>query len=82
MQSMYHVILAGGSGSRFWPKSRKSMPKQLLKIMGNETMIRLTFNRLEKISEIENIFVVASRKLCQQIQKTIKGSHWLNLNYW
>ena len=30
---MYHVILAGGSGSRFWPKSRKNSPKQLLQIL-------------------------------------------------
>ena len=47
---MYHVILAGGSGSRFWPKSREDSPKQLIKILGDETMIRLTYNRLRKIA--------------------------------
>ena len=68
---MYHILLAGGSGSRFWPKSRKKIPKQLLKIIGNETMIRLTYNRLKKNSPPEKIFVVASHNLCQQIQKEV-----------
>ena len=68
---MYHVILAGGSGSRFWPKSRADKPKQLLKILGDETMIRLTYDRLEKISPVDHILVVASNELSQQIQKEI-----------
>jgi len=68
---MYHVILAGGSGSRFWPKSREDKPKQLIKILGDETMIRLTFNRLLKIAEIDKILVVASRKLSKLIHKDI-----------
>ena len=68
---MYHVILAGGSGSRFWPKSRADKPKQLLKILGDETMIRLTYDRLEKISPVDHILVVASNELSQQIHKEI-----------
>ena len=68
---MYHVILAGGSGSRFWPKSRKDSPKQLLKILGNDTMIRLTYNRLEKISDADHILVVASYELSKQINREI-----------
>ena len=71
MKSMYHVILAGGSGSRFWPKSRNDTPKQLLKILGDDTMIRLTYNRLEKISHADHILVVASRELSKQIHKEI-----------
>ena len=68
MQPIYHVILAGGSGSRFWPKSRKNKPKQLLKIVEDKTMIRLTYNRLVKNSAPENIYVVASKKLCKKIE--------------
>ncbi|SVE40899.1 uncharacterized protein METZ01_LOCUS493753, partial [marine metagenome] len=71
MNSMYHIILAGGSGSRFWPKSRKDKPKQLLKILGDDTMIRLTYNRLEKISDKNHILVVASKELSKQISKEI-----------
>ena len=68
---MYHVILAGGSGSRFWPQSRSEKPKQLLKILGNETLIRLTFKRLCKISDPDKILIVASKKLCQLIRRDI-----------
>ena len=71
MNPMYHVILAGGSGSRFWPKSRKDTPKQLLKILGDDSMIRLTYNRLEKISHADHILVVASKELSKQILKEI-----------
>ena len=69
---MYHVIIAGGSGSRFWPKSRNDSPKQLLKIIGDETMIKLTYNRLRLLSETEKIFIVASDKLCKLMYKELK----------
>jgi mannose-1-phosphate guanylyltransferase len=69
---MYHVILAGGSGSRFWPKSRKNKPKQLLNILGEDTMIGLTVKRLMKISNPEQILIVASNQLCKLIQTEIK----------
>ena len=52
---MYHVILAGGSGSRFWPQSRTDNPKQLLKILGDETMVRQTYNRLSTIANTDKI---------------------------
>ncbi|MAJ45578.1 MAG: mannose-1-phosphate guanylyltransferase [Candidatus Marinimicrobia bacterium] len=64
MKNNYHIIIAGGFGSRFWPRSRKIYPKQLLKIFGNESMIRLTVNRLKSISNTSNILIVASEKLC------------------
>ena len=68
---MYHVILAGGSGSRFWPQSRADNPKQLLKMLGDETMIRLTYNRLCKISNPDKILVVASEQLSKLIHQDI-----------
>ena len=68
---MYHVILAGGSGSRFWPKSRENSPKQLTKILGDETMLRLTYNRLRKIAETDAILVVASKQISKLIHKDI-----------
>ena len=68
---MYHIILAGGSGSRFWPKSREDSPKQLIKILGDESMIRITYNRIRKIAETDKIFVVASNHLSKLIHKDI-----------
>src|SRR5687767_8621610 len=43
---LYAVILAGGSGTRFWPLSRHLYPKQLLRIMGGETLIQQTMRRV------------------------------------
>ncbi len=68
---MYHVILAGGIGSRFWPKSRKKNPKQLLKLIENKTMIRLTYDRLLKISNPTNILILSNDKLAKIIHKEI-----------
>ena len=43
---VYGVILAGGSGTRFWPLSRERFPKQLLRIIGEGTLLQQTFERL------------------------------------
>ena len=43
---LYPVILAGGSGTRFWPLSRHLYPKQLLRIIGDETLIQQTMRRV------------------------------------
>ena len=54
------VIMCGGSGSRFWPKSRKMYPKQFLKTVGEKTMIQLTVDRISGFIPIENIYMVTS----------------------
>jgi mannose-1-phosphate guanylyltransferase/mannose-6-phosphate isomerase len=46
MRHLYAVIMAGGSGTRFWPLSRQLYPKQLLRIMGGETLIQQTMRRV------------------------------------
>ena len=55
---MYSVIMAGGSGTRFWPYSRKQKPKQLLNITGSEPMIVETCNRLLPISKDEEMIII------------------------
>jgi mannose-1-phosphate guanylyltransferase len=57
---LYAVIMAGGVGSRFWPRSKKKLPKQLLQIFGNDTMIQATVNRLAGLVEKENIYVITN----------------------
>ena len=57
----YAVIMAGGVGSRFWPRSKEKTPKQLLKIFGSNTMIQATVGRLEGIVEKENIYVITNK---------------------
>ncbi|MGB1129632.1 MAG: sugar phosphate nucleotidyltransferase, partial [Haloferula sp.] len=47
MPSTYALILAGGSGTRFWPLSRNARPKQLLNLFGTDTLLEQTISRLE-----------------------------------
>jgi len=52
--------MAGGVGARFWPLSRERKPKQFLSIFDKESLIQMTFNRLRKVVDKKNIFVVAN----------------------
>lgn len=51
------LIMAGGKGTRFWPLSTEEKPKQFLNLIGEETMIQMTINRIKPIIPIERIFV-------------------------
>lgn len=57
---IYTVIMAGGVGSRFWPRSRERKPKQLLSIFGEQSLIQNTVRRLNGLIEPENIFIVTN----------------------
>ena len=59
-RNLYALILAGGSGSRFWPLSRNARPKQLLSLFDNETLIEKAINRLEGLVPTENILVLTN----------------------
>lgn len=58
--SQYALILAGGSGSRFWPLSRNAKPKQLLNLFGNTTLLTQTIERLEGLIPRENILILTN----------------------
>lgn len=59
--NLYAVIMAGGVGSRFWPRSKKKLPKQLIKIFGDKTMIQATVDRLNGLVEKKNIFIITNK---------------------
>lgn len=61
----YGIIMAGGSGTRFWPLSRKRLPKQFLNLTGKEIMVNETIDRLYPVIEKENVFVVTSEMHAQ-----------------
>lgn len=65
------VIMAGGKGERFWPKSRLKMPKQFLNIYGDRTMIQQTVDRLKRIMPVENVFIVTNPDYADIISKQI-----------
>ena len=56
------LIMAGGRGTRFWPKSTEKKPKQFLNLVGNKTMIQETFERINKKIPSTQIFVVTCEK--------------------
>ena len=68
---MYHVILAGGSGTRFWPLSTESNPKQFLKVVDDLSLIKATYNRLLNLAPKEKIFIVSSEKYLNKINDEI-----------
>lgn len=67
----YAVIMCGGSGSRFWPKSRKTFPKQFLKTVGNRTMIQATVDRISRFIPFENIYMVTNSYYVETIKEQV-----------
>lgn len=67
------VILAGGSGTRFWPYSRHHRPKQLLNIVGEQSMLQMTVDRLQKIKKVTDIYIITREDLKTEIRRNIKG---------
>ncbi|SFS84613.1 mannose-1-phosphate guanylyltransferase [Paenibacillus sp. 453mf] len=65
------VIMAGGKGERFWPKSRTNLPKQFLNISGNKSMIQQSIARLELLMDISQIFVVTNELYAELIKAQI-----------
>jgi len=54
------LILAGGKGTRFWPKSTEEKPKQFIKLIGDKTMIQMTFERMSNVIPRDKIFIITS----------------------
>jgi mannose-1-phosphate guanylyltransferase len=68
---MYAVIMAGGSGTRFWPQSRKNKPKQLLSICGRKTMIRATVERILPEISFDRIMVVTGEAHAAELKNQV-----------
>jgi mannose-1-phosphate guanylyltransferase len=71
-QHHYVFIMAGGVGSRFWPKSRNAFPKQFIDILGiGKSLLQLTYERFLKVCPPENIFVVTNSHYKSLIQEQL-----------
>lgn len=64
----YAVIMAGGGGTRLWPVSRKERPKQLLPLIGNETLFQSTVSRLENLFSPDRILVVTVEEQAREMR--------------
>jgi mannose-1-phosphate guanylyltransferase len=67
------VLLAGGRGTRFWPRSRTRTPKQLLNITGGETMLRETVSRLEPVLALRDFWVVTNVEQAAAVRRQLRG---------
>ncbi len=69
--SNYALILAGGSGTRFWPLSRNAKPKQLLDLFGNGTMLRQAVSRLSGLVPAENIYILTNHLQEAEVRRQV-----------
>src|SRR5437588_5007708 len=69
--SMYALILAGGSGERFWPLSRRARPKQLLRLVSDKTLLEETLARLEGLIPRERILILTNAEQENAVRKLL-----------
>jgi mannose-1-phosphate guanylyltransferase len=70
---VHAVILAGGRGTRFWPRSRTRSPKQLLNIVGKSTMLQQTFERLRSLIPSQQIWTVTNSEQAAALTNQLPG---------
>src|SRR5664279_4640612 len=68
MKHAYAVILAGGGGTRLWPMSRADLPKQLLALVEESSMFRVSVERLAPLFTPEQIYVVTGSKFADAMR--------------
>jgi mannose-1-phosphate guanylyltransferase len=68
---MQALILAGGSGTRFWPSSRRSRPKQLLPIAGDRSFLQITLDRLSPLIEPQSVWICTTQSLAEAVRSQI-----------
>lgn len=71
MQSLHALVMAGGSGTRFWPASRAARPKQFLPLVGGTPMIAATIDRLDGLCGPDRVWVATSKRLGKPITKLL-----------
>lgn len=73
-KNTYVLIMAGGVGSRFWPKSRNHFPKQFIDFLGTgKSLLQLTYERFKKICPNENIYILSNQQYLGLIQEQLAG---------
>ncbi|MCP3102224.1 mannose-1-phosphate guanylyltransferase [Myxococcus sp. K15C18031901] len=71
--ALYPVIMAGGSGTRFWPLSRQARPKQFLPLASKQPLITDTASRLKGLSPVKNTFIVCGPQHAKNAARLVKG---------
>ena len=68
---IHATIMAGGTGTRFWPASRRANPKQLLNLVGERTMIQATADRMEGLCNSDQLLIVTNESLVDAISEQL-----------
>jgi mannose-1-phosphate guanylyltransferase/mannose-6-phosphate isomerase len=74
--NLFGIILAGGSGTRFWPLSRSHYPKQVLRLLGSESMLQATIGRVLPLIPLEHLMVVTSATQEDVIRLELYRTGW------
>lgn len=68
---LHAIIMAGGSGTRFWPKSRRKAPKQLLRLFGDSTMLQQTAGRIAPLVPPERLYVITGADQAASVREQL-----------
>jgi mannose-1-phosphate guanylyltransferase len=68
LDKLFALILAGGTGTRLWPRSRKDSPKQLLSLLSGRTMLQETYDRICPIVPSDHVFVITNQSYVREVQ--------------
>ena len=66
------IIMAGGSGQRFWPRSQETCPKQFIQLMGQKTMLQETVDRLKRLISMDDIYISTRSSFQSKVMDLIK----------
>lgn len=69
-EHLYVVILCGGGGTRLWPLSRNSSPKQFIDLVGSETLFTKTLNRAKKLVDSKHIYIMTNKNYIADVEKS------------
>ncbi len=69
MSKIFSLIMAGGSGTRFWPRSKAVKPKQYLNLFGADSLLQSTIKRFSNFTSVENIYVVSGKNQAEVLEQ-------------
>ncbi len=76
---LYAVVMAGGSGTRFWPKSRRNRPKQLLRLYGDATMLQQTVSRIAELVPPERVLIITGADQAEAVRAQLPALPYANI---
>jgi mannose-1-phosphate guanylyltransferase len=81
MNQIYTLIMAGGAGTRFWPRGKAARPKQYLNIFGDESLLQSTIRRFSMFTETEKIYIVSGKDQAKVLEEQTPMLPHKNLIY-